>query len=107
MKDFEIWKKYLKKNNTIIVWNYYNFMILFCITCCSLFFLNWVILSIILWTIMAICYFIMYKEKNKNIVTSVTVYKFSDIFMEILKSFKLDKKNIWKMKGFIKWNKKK
>jgi len=37
-------------------------------------------------------YLYLYKQKNKSIITSVTVYSYQTIFMEILfKSFKLNK----------------
>ena len=50
---------------------------------------------------MSLVYFLIYKKKNDMIVTSVTVYKYSDIFLEVLKSFKISKSHITVFKKFI------
>lgn len=89
--DKEIKYKYINKNNFVLIWNYYTFLIFMAAWTASFFFINSPIILMILWAFMCSFYYILYKMKNRTIITSITVYKFSDIFTEILKSYKPSK----------------
>lgn len=90
--DKKIWIKYIAKNNIILSNNYYVITIAFWAMWIVFFFLDPSILMMIVWSIMIPLYLYLYKQKNKSIITSVTVYSYQTIFMEILfKSFKLNK----------------
>lgn len=100
-KDYKIHNKYLHKSNLILATNYFNFLIILCASWVAFFFLNTPILVNIIGAIMMLFYVFLYKKKNDSIVTSVTVYKYSDIFLEVLKSFKISKEHITSFKNFI------
>gem|GEM_PF-3959820 len=49
-------------------------------------------MMVIIFLLMIPLYFILYKKRNTSIITSVTIYPYQVVFMEILfKSFKLNK----------------
>jgi hypothetical protein len=71
------------------------------------FFLNPTIIMWIVWTAYALFFVYLYKQKNRTIITSVSVYKYNVIFMDILmKSFKINKKGIDNLKKAILKSKK-
>jgi hypothetical protein len=91
-KDLKIWIKYFAKNNISLSADYFLMTVLMAWTFSALFFINPTPLMIWIWVLMTIWFFYLYKQKNKRIITSVSVYKYSVIFMEILfKSFILKK----------------
>lgn len=90
--DKKIGIKYIAKNNTILSNNYYVITIAFGSMWIVFFFLNSSIFMMVLGVIMIPLYLYLYKQKNSSIITSVSIYSYQTIFMEILfKSFKLNK----------------
>lgn len=90
--DKKIWIKYISKNNTILSNNYYWVIIWFWAMGIALFFLQPTTPMIVIGVLMAPLYLYLWKQKYKNIVTSVTLYNYQVIFKEILfNSFKLNK----------------
>lgn len=100
-RDIKIWNKFLQKSNIIFATNYFNFIVLFSSAWASFFFFDANYILYVIGIILILFYLILYKNKNKSIITSVTIYKYSDIFIEVLKSFKITKQHISHFKNFI------
>jgi len=90
--DKKIDRKYLTKDSMSVMNDYFWIILIIGIWSGSLFFIAPTIPMIIIWILIIAFYIYIFKNKNWHIITSVTIYKYKDIFMEILfKSFKLDK----------------
>lgn len=101
--DKKIWIKYIAKNNTILSNNYFTITLAFWVMLITLFFLNPTVPMMIIGWITIPLYIYLYKQKNKGIITSVTVYSYQTIFMEILfNSFKLNKDIYSNIKSLFK-----
>jgi len=101
--DKKIWIKYIAKNNTILSNNYFTITLAFWVMWIAFFFLNSTVPMMIIGWITMPLYIYLYKQKHKSIITSVTVYSYQTIFMEILfNSFKLNKDIYSNIKSLFK-----
>jgi len=102
-RDPNIGKKYIVKDNLSFATDYYSIAVMVWWMPWIFFFVN---PSIIMWVIGVIylsVFAYLYKQKNKAIITSVSVYKYNIVFMDVLmKSFKLNKGWIKEIKKLFK-----
>lgn len=99
-----IWKLFFKKNS--IVFSSNLFLPLFVIIASSsIVFFLWEEVSIgkyIIWIVAIIIYWYIFFNRNRPIVSSVWLYKYNEIFSEIIKNVIFQKKylrnakNIWR-----------
>lgn len=102
--DWTIENKYIKKIQYSLFYNYFTVIIMAWWSLGLSFFFDMNI-QIMLFGIAPIILFILiFIKRNSNIITSVWIYKYSEIFMEILKSVLIKKKDINQLK--VLWKQK-
>lgn len=105
-KDINIWKKYIIKDNMSFGSDYFTIILWWWAATWALFFINPTIPMIVIGIVIISLFVYLYKQKWKNIITSVTVYKYNVIFMEILfKNFKIEKDTFLQLKKLFKHKK--
>jgi len=103
--DTTIENKYFKKNNLSFFYNYFTVILMWASSLWISFFFSWKILLYVIWWLSFIIYILIYLKRNNSLITSVWIYKYSDIFMEIIKSILIKKKDINNLKSL--WKQKK
>lgn len=102
--DWTIENKYIKKIQYSLFYNYFTVIIMAWWSLGLSFFFD-LNIQIMLFGIAPIILFILiFIKRNSNIITSVWIYKYSEIFMEILKSVLIKKKDINQLK--VLWKQK-
>lgn len=86
LSENEVEWKFLKKLQTTVIYNYFSLILLTCIAGWLSFFFEAKLILIILWTPMIIFALLLFYAKSEDVITSVGIYKYQEIFMEILKS---------------------
>lgn len=82
----EVEGKFVKKLQTTVLYNYFSLIILMCIAGWASFFFEMKLLVIILWVPLIVFALLLFYARTNDIITSVGIYKYQEIFMEIMKS---------------------
>lgn len=104
VQDSTIESKYLKRSQFSLFYNYFSVIVMAGASLWVSFFFEPTISLIVLWTIPSVLFLLIFLRRKDNIITSVGIYKYSEIFMEIIKSIVIKRKDInqlrvlWKQK---------
>lgn len=101
----EIENRYIKKVNMSFLYNYFSFILMMSAMGWISFLFEGKIVLIAIGIFPILFTIFLYFKKGEDIITSVGIYKYSEIFLEIMKSIMPKKKELKKVTKSL-WKKK-